>query len=116
MNQIMETSSKGIIAQTNVQVKNELSFSADLFLEDDGSVTLSLREIDLVENAISEKEALKQMAQAILEYALDFSADFNYWSSAPNRTQHIAYVQTIAELNDMEKIMELIRIITKQYY
>lgn len=34
-------------------------FTADKYIEDDGSVTLSLNEIDIIENGINETEAKK---------------------------------------------------------
>ncbi|MCL1808001.1 MAG: hypothetical protein FWG31_09910 [Oscillospiraceae bacterium] len=83
------------------------SFTADRYTEEDGSVTLALREIDLTENASDEQTAKQRMAQAILEYAGDFYQEFSVWSSAPNRKAHIPYVfkalaaPDIAALEDM---------------
>lgn len=67
-------------------------FSADRYTENDGSVTLALREIDLAANAACEEEVKKELAQSILEYAEDFYSNFSAWSSAPNRKAHIPYV------------------------
>ena len=60
-------------------------------LAHDGSVTLSLNEIDLVENGQTEDEAKWKLADSILEYSENFYNDFNYWSTAPNRKAHIPY-------------------------
>lgn len=84
------------------------SFTAERFVEDDASITLSLNEFDIVENGVSEEEAKTKLAQAILDYAEDFYKDFSYWGSAPNRKSHIPYVFKVLALDDAEKIGELI--------
>lgn len=83
-------------------------FSAIKFIENDGSVTLSMNEIDLAENAPTEAEAKEQLAQAILDYALDFYDDFAYWSRAANRRAHVPYVLKALLLDDIHKIGECI--------
>jgi hypothetical protein len=83
-------------------------FTSEKIVEKDGSVTLSLNEIDLVENAASEKEAKLKLAESILEYAQDYYKEFNYWSSSPNRKVHIPYVFKALVLDDINKIGDLI--------
>lgn len=84
-------------------------FSAKKYIEDDGSVTLSLNEIDLVENAQTEEEAIIVLSNSILEYALDFYNEFNLWSVAPNKKSEIPYVFKALILDDTTKIGECIR-------
>ncbi|MBQ6937943.1 MAG: hypothetical protein IJN36_05460 [Clostridia bacterium] len=85
------------------------SFTADRFVETDGSITLSLNEIDLIENAATEKEAKRQLAEAIMDYATEFYNEFNLWSSAPNRKGHIPYVLKALIFDDIQKIEECIK-------
>ena len=84
-------------------------FNAELLIEDDGSVTISLDEIDLVENGLNESDAMKKMASGILEYAQDYYNDFNYWYSAPNRKAHLPYVMKVLILGDTDKIGGIIK-------
>jgi hypothetical protein len=84
-------------------------FNAELLTEDDGSVTISLDEIDLVENGLNEKDAINKMAFGILDYAQDYYNDFNYWYSAPNRKNHLPYVIKALILNDTYKIGGVIK-------
>lgn len=84
-------------------------FNAEEFIEDDGSVTLSLIEIDLVENGDTMENAKAKLAAAILEYSEDFYLDFNYWSAAPNRAKHIPYVFKALIANDPKEIGEWIQ-------
>lgn len=85
------------------------TFTADMYTEEDGSVTLSLNEIDLVENGRTEKEARHALVSAILEYAEDYYKDFSVWSAAPNRKPHIPYVLKVLILDDIDKIGDLIQ-------
>lgn len=88
---------------------NAYYFTAEEAIEDDGSVTLSLNEIDLVENGQTEEEAKQALAESILEYSENFYTDFNYWSTASNRKAHIPYVFKALILGNAEKIGELIK-------
>lgn len=83
-------------------------FTAQILPEDDGSVTLSLNELDLAENAKTLNEAKLLLGRSILEYAEDFYNDFRFWSSAPNRKQHVPYILKALIMNDAEKIGESI--------
>ncbi len=84
------------------------TFTVKKYIEDDDSVTLSLNEIDLVENANTEEQAKRKLAESILEYSENFYNDFNYWSTAPNRKTQIPYVFKALIVDDVEKIGELI--------
>ena len=85
------------------------SFICEKYVEEDGSVTLSLDVLDIVENAATEQEAKSELAKSILDYAKDFYEDYDYWSSAPNRKGHVPYVFKALLLNDTGKIGELIQ-------
>lgn len=85
------------------------TFTATKYVEDDNSVTLSLNEMDLVENGDTEDDAKKKLASDILEYAEDYYNDFHYWSTAPNRKKHIPYVFKALILQDINKIGDSIQ-------
>ncbi len=98
---------------SSMEFVNELlsnyAFSAVKYKEKDGSITLSLNELDLVENAATEEEAVSALSEAILEYAVDFYKEFNLWSTAPNRKKEIPYVFKALILDDVKKIGECIK-------
>jgi hypothetical protein len=92
-------------------VENLLSaytFTANKYIEDDGSVTLGLVEIDLAENGTDEQDAIRKMADAILDYSQDYYNEFDYWFRG-NRQPHLPYVIKALILNDTEKIGGLIK-------
>ncbi len=84
------------IAMMDVSTLNTLlmgyRFNAKKFKEKDGSVTLSLVDMDIVANGPDEASAKKRMAAYIKEYAEEFYDEYEYWSKAPNRKPHIPYV------------------------
>lgn len=88
----------------------DYTFSAQRMVENDDSITLSLNEIDLVENAVDESSAIRALAKSILEYAEDYYNGFSLYSIAPNRKEHIPYVLKALILNNPEKIEKLITV------
>ena len=87
----------------------QYTFECEKYVEEDGSITLSLDVPDIVENAATEQEAKIELAKSILDYAKDFYEDYDYWSSAPNRKGHVPYVFKALLLNDTSKIGELVQ-------
>ncbi len=83
-------------------------FTAEKFTEKDGSVTLSLNEIDLVENGKDEKEARLNLANAIMEYSVDFYNNYEDYSRAPNRKGHIPYIFKALIVDDAQKIGDMV--------
>jgi hypothetical protein len=83
-------------------------FHAVRFVESDGSITLSLDEIDLVENGADDDDAVKKLAEGILEYADIYFERFASWSLNKNRKAHIPYIFKALILGDAKKIGGLI--------
>lgn len=97
---------------SNLEIMGEIldayKFTAEKYIEDDGSVTLSLNEIDLVENASTEAEAKNLLAQSIMEYAEEYYNNFSYYNAAPNRKKHVPYIFKALIMDDIMKIGECI--------
>jgi len=83
-------------------------FDAQRFTEEDGSVTVSLVDMDIVANGRDEPEAKERLAADIKEYADDYYRHYKRWSMAPNRKNHIPYVIKALMLS-LGEIGELIR-------
>ena len=84
-------------------------FTATRYIEGDNSVTLSLNEIDLVENGKDEQEARLNMGRAILEYALDYYNEYEMYSRSPNRKKHIPYIFKALIIDNPEKIGDMLQ-------
>ena len=84
------------------------SFTADVYIEDDGSVTMSLAEMDIAENAPGEIEALEKLARAILEYSEDFYKEYAFWARG-RRKAHIPYIIKALIINDAKRLGGMIQ-------
>ncbi len=97
------------VALVNMETMKEIlrgySFEATEYSEDDGSITLSLIDMDIVVNAPDEKEARDRLAVDIKEYAEEYYDNYSIWSVSPNRKKHIPYVlkALIYDISDIEK-------------
>lgn len=83
-------------------------FTANKFIEEDNSVSLSLNGIDIVENAETEETAKLKLAESILIYANDYYKEFKFWNSSANRKEHLAYIFKALIINDINKIADII--------
>lgn len=93
---------------TVFEILEAYQFTAEKFLESDGSVTLSLNEIDLIENGQNEQEARLHLGKSILEYSVDYYNDYAMYSHSPNRKKHIPYIFKALIIDNPEKIGEMI--------
>jgi len=109
---IMFKRTRDLLFLSDIELLSEFlsayTFNARVLTEDDGSVTIALDEIDLVENGADEFEALDKLSKAILDYSEEYYAEYKYWSRG-NRKAHKPYVFKALFLNDAEKIGGLIK-------
>ncbi|MCD7884669.1 MAG: hypothetical protein LUI87_13335 [Lachnospiraceae bacterium] len=98
---------------SNLETMSEIlaayHFTAQKFIEEDGSVTLSLNEIDLVENGSDEQAARLAMGNAILEYSEEYYSDYEMYSHSPNRKKHVPYIFKALIMDDPGLIGESIQ-------
>ncbi|WP_418752071.1 hypothetical protein [Frisingicoccus sp.] len=95
--------------ETMEEILNAYKFTAEKYIEDDGSVTLSLNEIDLIENGEDEQKAKMALGKAILEYSADYYNDYAFYSHSPNRKGHIPYIFKALIMDSPERIGESIQ-------
>lgn len=95
--------------ETMSEILEAYQFTAKKFIEEDGSVTLSLNEIDLVENGKDEQEARLNLANAILEYSMEYYNEYEMYSHSQNRKKHIPYIFKALIIDNSEKIGEIIQ-------
>lgn len=104
---------RDFVLMTELKLMEELlrdyDLHAGLMKEEDGTVTVSLEEIDLTINAETEVAAKIKIQEEIYQYSLDYYDNFDLWSKAPNRRKHMRYVLRALILNDDNKIGEMIK-------
>lgn len=84
-------------------------FTARKYIENDNSVTLSLNEIDLIENGKDEKAASLALGKAILDYSVEYYDNYVLYSHSPNRKGHIPYIFKALIMDSPEVIGESIK-------
>ncbi len=91
---IKRTRDRMVLCSTEMmeQIVGEVPFAAKSFIEDDGSVTLSLDALDIVSHGDTFESAKSELAKDIIEYAEEYYREFELYSRAPNRKNHIPYV------------------------
>lgn len=91
---------------TMADILEAYPFTAKVFRESDGSITLSMNEIDIVENGKTMEEARLMLGTSLLEYATDYYEDYELYSHSPNRKKHIPYVFRALIMDDPFQIGE----------
>jgi hypothetical protein len=104
-----------LLVLLNVNLLKEIlkvyKFIAHKYVETDGSVTISLDNIDLIESSVSEDEAKFELAKSIKEYSEEFYVNFEIWGTALNRKEHIAFVLKAILAENIDEIIDEIKII-----
>lgn len=95
--------------ETMKNILDIYQFTAQKWTEEDGTVTLSLNEIDLVENGEDEDAARFKLAQSILEYSVDYYNNYAVYSQSTNRKSHIPYIFKALIIDDAKQIGEIIQ-------
>lgn len=93
---------------TMAKILEAYTFTAKKFIEEDGSVTLSLNEIDLIENGFDEFSARYALGDAILDYAVEYYNDYAFYSRSPNRKGHVPYIFKALIMDNPQQIGESI--------
>jgi len=92
--------------ETMSNILQGYKFTADKYTEEDGSVTLSLNEMDIVENGQNEHDAVKKLSESILEYANEYYDEYELYSRSSNRKGHLPYVVKALIMDDVDMIGE----------
>ena len=74
----------------------------------DGSIVISSNDMDVVSTGKDEQEALLNFTSDLVEYAQEFYDEFEFWSSAPNRTKHIPMVLRILTADNSQEVENML--------
>lgn len=85
-------------------ILSHFDFEAEIYTEEDGSVTISLKDFDLAENAETEELALGFLTEELIEYHENFEMYYN----SPNRQPHFQYILKVLTQDTKESVRELI--------
>jgi len=86
----------------------DISFKVKLVDEDDGSITASLENLDLVVNAENITEAQNALAEELLDYAHEYFGEFQLYYNSLNRRLHFPHVLKVLVQKDLEGVTGLL--------
>lgn len=78
--------------ETISQIVSDVTLTATQYTEADGSVTLSVEQLDLVAHGEDLEGAVVALVADWVEYAEEYFQEFQAYSHAPNRKGHLPYV------------------------
>lgn len=81
-----------------------------LFAKDNGHYCAKCPELDLVTELPTVDAALKDLIEAIRDYAKEYLREHDWYSTSPNRAHHVPYVEAIAACKTDWELRTLIEI------
>lgn len=98
----------GISIDMAKELTKDVIFIADKYVEDDGSITLSLRDFDIVVNGKDEASALNSLINDLREYASEYYEDIEFWGSDINRRRQFNKIIKVLLTDDDKEMKESI--------
>lgn len=90
------------------ELVSSIRYIADEYQEDDGTVTLSLCDMDIVANGPDIVSAKKILVENIMEYAEEYYSAYESYYAAPNRRPHLPYIIKALTAKDPEELEEAV--------
>lgn len=85
-----------------------VSFTMECDREEDGTVSGSLEEVDLVANAPDPESLRQELAKDLIEYAHRYLDEVELYYNAPNRRPHFPLVLRVLLAKDVNEVVDLI--------
>lgn len=90
---------RGLLASFRLHVRSEA--------ENDGTHVATVDELDLVANGPDEAQALRALADDLIDYAEEYIKDFELYSRSLNRRAHLPYVLNILAQDSVSDVLGL---------
>lgn len=90
------------------EILSDYTFKTVYYQEDDESITISLNDLELVENAQTKEVAINMLTDELTEYAHEYLNNFNLYFHSPNRRKHMKLIMNVLVQDNEEDVEELI--------
>lgn len=94
--------------ETIYELVSQIRYVVDEYRENDGTVTLSMRDMDITANGPDVASAKKLLVQNIIEYAEEYYSEYELYYGSPNRRHHLPYIMKALTANDPEELEEAV--------
>jgi len=88
---------------------SQFTFDVMFLTEEDGTVTATIDNFDIVENGDNKEEALELVVDELIEYANEYQDNFNLYFNSPNSRKQFPYIMNILVQNDSEDVKGLVQ-------
>ena len=95
--------------ETVRQLVRTTPIAANSFIEDDGSVTLSMVDVDLVVNADTIEAAKSELINDLVEYAEEYYQNFELYSRSSNRKDPLPLVMKVLTAASKEELEDAVQ-------
>ena len=93
---------------TIYELVSSITYIADEYHEADGTVTLSLSNMDIIANGPDIVSAKKLLVQNIIEYAEEYYSAYEMYYASPNRKPHLPYIMKALTAKSPEELEEAV--------
>ena len=88
---------------------SEANIHLSFVKEEDGSIVVTCEEIeDLIASGDTKEEALNDFVNGLIEYAEEYYNEYELYSRAPNRKQHLPIVLRVLAADSAEDVKEML--------
>lgn len=99
----------GISYEMMKNLVSDIGFTALMYPENDGSITLSLNEYDIVVNGKDHEEALNNLVSDLREYAEEYYDQIEFWYHDPQRKNQFKGIIKVLLTDDDQQLKETIQ-------
>lgn len=82
----------------------------EILLEEDGSVTIALNEIDIAVNEPNQNKAIDELVKELKIYAQDYLDRLQLFLNAPNRKGHFPYILRVSLYDSVQEIKSILEL------
>ena len=88
----------------------DFSFKIEEIKENDGSITIIYKTLDIVANGETYKKAVEDLVEQAKEYAKDFLEDLDFYIRDEDRKKHLPLIISIAKAKNDEELINILKL------
>lgn len=96
----------GISIEMARELVKDITFIVNKYIEEDNSITLDLKDFDLVVNEENEEKAIDSLVKDLREYSVEYYQDIKFWASDLNRKKQMKSILKVLLIEDDNELKE----------
>ena len=99
-----------ISKESYLSILDEIKLHVEVTNEEDGSVTLELKSLNLLAWGETIEEAIDDLAEDLMNYAEEYKSEIQSYLNAPDRKGHYIYLLKVWPLNTKNDVINALNI------